>query len=109
MNNIESHYMNYGDLLAEFQEDTIQSRFEQILEEINMFLDGKGLNKEAVVNEMVLMHSVLDYFSDISRLKQFHKIERVNEIKIKAYETYWLLQRKPIQLMNSKLENDALA
>ena len=47
------------------------------------------------IHEMALTHAVMDYYSDIQRLKEYQKIERVNEIKIMAYETFWLLKRKP--------------
>lgn len=56
---------------------------------------------------MALAHAVMDYFSDIQRLKDYQKIEHINEIKIKAYETFWLLKRKPIQL-KEQLEDDRL-
>ena len=59
------------------------------------------------IHEMALTHAVMDYYSDIQRLKEYQKIERVNEIKIKAYETFWLLKRKPIQLMK-QLEDDKM-
>lgn len=39
----------------------------------------------------------MDYFSDIQRLKEYQNIEHINDIKIKAYETFWLLKRKPLQ------------
>ena len=59
------------------------------------------------IHEMALTHAVMDYYSDIQRLKEYQKIERVNEIKIKAYDTFWLLKRKPIQLMK-QLEDDKM-
>lgn len=33
---------------------------------------------------------------------RIQQIEHVNEIKIKAYETFWLLKRKPLQLKVKK-------
>lgn len=56
---------------------------------------------------MALTHAVMDYFSDIQRLKDYQKIEHINGLKIKAYETFWLLQRKPIQL-KEQLEDDRM-
>ena len=32
------------------------------------------------------------FFSDIQRLEDYHQVEHVNEIKRKAYETFWLLK-----------------
>ncbi len=40
---------------------------------------------------------MLDYYADISRLKSFHGIQRVNVEKIYAYGMHWLLQRRPLQ------------
>lgn len=107
MNNIENVYTNYDQLLKEFGEEKIRFRFQQILEEMNAFLVETDLREKTRVDELLLMHAVLDYFSDISRLKNYQEIDRVNEIKIKAYETFWLLQRKPIQFL-VELENDTM-
>jgi hypothetical protein len=53
------------------------------------------------LKRLMSMFTVLGYFSDIMRLKDFHKIERVNDLKILAYETSWLLKRKPLQIKDS--------
>lgn len=71
------------------------------------FLRANDLEQIAYVHQMALAHAVMDYFSDIQRLKDYQKIEHINEIKIKAYETFWLLKRKPIQL-KEQLEDDRL-
>lgn len=69
------------------------------------FLKTNDLLKIAYIHEMALTHAIMDYFSDIQRLKDYQHIEHINEIKIKAYETFWLLKRKPIQLQ-TQLEDD---
>ncbi len=99
MNNIENTYIRYDDLIAAVGgEDKIKSRIEQISQEMLDFLEINGLKSVAYIHEMALTHAVMDYFSDIQRLKDYQNIEHVNEIKIKAYETFWLLKRKPLQL-----------
>lgn len=98
MNNIENTYVNYDKLMSIIGEDVIESRIEQISQEILDFLDTNDLNEVAYINTMALTHAIMDYFSDIQRLKDYQEIEHINEVKIKAYETYWLLKRKPIQL-----------
>ncbi len=50
------------------------------------------------------MHAVLDYFTDISRLKHFHKITRTNSFKVISYEISWLLRRKPLQVLEDGRE-----
>lgn len=49
------------------------------------------------------MHAVLDYFTDINRLKHFHEISRTNLYKTKAYEISWLLRRRPIQFIRFRI------
>lgn len=107
MNNIENTYASYDELLAVVKKDVIESRIRQISQEMLEFLKSRELLEVAYVHEMALIHAVMDYFSDIQRLKDYQKIEHVNELKIKAYETFWLLQRKPIQL-KEQLEDDRM-
>lgn len=98
MNNIENTYVKYDELVAVVGQDVISSRIQQISQEMLDFLKINNLEEIAYVHEMALTHAIMDYFSDIQRLKDYQQIEHVNEIKIKAYETFWLLKRKPIQL-----------
>lgn len=105
MNNIENTYIEYDELVEKVGEEKIKNRLLQITQEMNEFLSGNKLNDIAYVNHIALTHAVMDYFSDVQRLKEYHHISHINEFKIKAYETFWLLQRKPIQL-KKQLEDD---
>ena len=107
MTNIENTYINYDKLVAVVGQTVIESRIEQISQEMLMFLETNNLNNVAYINHMALSHAIMDYFSDIQRLKDYQDIEHVNEIKIKAYETFWLLKRKPIQLIQ-QIEDDRM-
>lgn len=107
MKYIENTYISYDDLIAAVEPDVIESRIRQISQEMVDFLEVRELSKVAYIHEMALAHAVMDYFSDIQRLKDYQKIDHINEIKIKAYETFWLLQRKPIQL-KEQLEDDRM-
>lgn len=107
MKNIENTYVNYEELVSKVTKEKIQNRIEQIGKEMLDFLRDNDLLEIAYVHDMALTHAIMDYFSDIQRLKEYQKIEHVNEIKIKAYETFWLLKRKPIQL-KVQLEDDRM-
>lgn len=107
MNNIENTYVRYDELISVVKREVIESRIRQISQEMVDFLKAREMSEVAYVNEMALAHAVMDYFADIQRLKDYQKIEHINEIKIKAYETFWLLQRKPIQL-KVQLEDDRM-
>lgn len=106
MKNIENTYVNYEEIIREFSEDIIRSRFEQIYEEMNSFIREQDIMNIVKINGVILMQAVMDYFSDVYRLKMYQNISHINGIKIKAYETFWLIQRKPIQLVEEKLEDD---
>mgnify|MGYP003300361729 CR=1 FL=1 len=105
MNNIENTYIRYDELVSSVGEELIESRIRQISQEMLDFLKVNELEDVAYIHEMALTHAVMDYLSDVQRLKDYQKIEHINEIKIKAYETFWLLKRKPLQL-KKQLEED---
>ena len=95
MNTIEKIYTNYDGLLEEFSEEVIQSRYAVFYEEIEEFAKSLGIREKIQISESLLSHAVLDYFTDISRLKHFHQAKHINSLKVISYETYWLLRRKP--------------
>lgn len=108
LNHIESMYLSYSGLLEEFSEDVIRSRYAFLYKECMEFLKSQKLESEVRLDEVLLMHAVLDYFSDVSRLKKFHHIHHINETKVIAYETFWLLRRKPLQVVTQR-QDDFLA
>lgn len=107
MNHIENTYINYDELVNIVGQDVIKSRIQQISQEMLDFLKINNLDEVAYIHNMALSHAIMDYFSDIQRLKDYQQIEHVNEIKIKAYETFWLLKRKPLQL-RQQIDDDKL-
>ncbi len=107
MINIENTYIKYDELLESVGTEVIKNRIKYISQEMSDFLVVNHLDKVAYIHEMSLTHAIMDYFSDIQRLKDYQDIQHINEIKIKAYETFWLLKRKPIQL-KEQLDDDRL-
>ena len=101
MNNIHPEYVDPSDLLKEFAEknDKFQERFISLLTQMESFIQTSGIDKEVRVNELMLGYTLVDYFEDVKRLKLFHRVEHISGIKIVAYTAYWLLKRKPIQVV----------
>ena len=62
MNSIESMYLSYDGLLEEFSEDVIRSRYAFLYKECMEFLKSQNLESEVRLDEVLLMHAVLDYF-----------------------------------------------
>lgn len=101
MKNIEALYLSYEEIILEFTEAEIRSRYQNIYQEIENFRLAYSLEEKLRIDEVALMHAILDYFTDISRLKKLHNIKNVNEIKVCAYENFWLLRRHPIQIISN--------
>jgi hypothetical protein len=97
----ESKYVGYTKVIEVFKEKEIEARFHRLLVSAQKFIQEMGYTDHVVCNEAMLMFAVLGFYSDILRLKDFHKIERTNDIKILAYETSWLLKRRPLQVKDS--------
>lgn len=101
MDKIEKIYADYNEIVNKIGLDKIEKRFSDLNEMYEKFIDDMEIRNDVRVDPLILMHAIMDYFTDISRLKDFHKIRLTNSYKIKAYEICWLLRRKPIQILNS--------
>lgn len=106
MNDIETIYTQYEDIVAEFSEQVIKNRYATLYKEYTAFLESLGISSDVRIDEMILTHAVMDYFTDISRMKEFHHIRQIGERKSLAYETYWLLRRKPLQVLKAEGEEE---
>ena len=100
MNNIKVLFTDYKDVVQAFGEEKIIARFEFFINFIKKV--GDEDNDKLGVNDKVLQYCIMDYFSDVYRLKEFHKIGKINDIKRVAYESYWILRRKPIQILSDE-------
>jgi len=106
-------YCSYAEIVEEFNQEEDQeegkkggkkvyARYERLLESARAFIKVNDLSQHVICNEIVMWRLVLEYFADIKRLKEFHELKKINPIKILAYETAWLLKRKPLQIINSR-------
>lgn len=94
---MQENTLSYKLILEYFGEETIRDRYRFLYDKMKAYIDERELNAKLSVNNGMLQQAIMDYFTDIFRLKEFHRIEHVNKAKIVAYESYWLLRRKPIQ------------
>ena len=63
------------------------------------FLETNDLLDKVKINKLLLSTAVIDYFNDVTRIKDFHiKIDKINSEKVIAYTSYWILQRAPLQV-----------
>lgn len=93
-----SEYVNY--LINTYP---IEERYKNILMQMQDVLEALDLMKYIDINTSLLGQAIIDYFEDIDRLKKFEDIDKINVDKIYAYETFWLLRRKPIQIVDNNI------
>lgn len=81
--------------------EKFKKRYESLYNQMQIYIEKSGLSSHVKVNEIMLGYALVDYFEDIERLKNFHRVEHINSIKLTAYTVYWLLRRKPIQILSN--------
>lgn len=102
---IASEYTNYEGIVKRVGIDRIENRYKFIYEEMTSFIGRLNAKERLIINERVLMHSVLEYYEDIEKVKNAHELEHTNSPKVMAYLTYWILRRQPIQILTQE-DND---
>ncbi|MDR1464480.1 MAG: hypothetical protein LBJ11_04170 [Oscillospiraceae bacterium] len=85
-------------------EKKIGERVDRLMGAANAFIEANNYQGKVSVNQAIMVQVVIDYFMDIVRLKSFAPVHRANEIKIYAYESAWLLRRKPLQILQETSE-----
>lgn len=98
--------LNYSEILEYFGEEKVQDRYRYLHGKLQEYITARGLENKLAINENVLDHAIMDYFTDVYRLKEFHKIGNINKAKIAAYEIYWILRRKPMQIIGSSMSQE---
>lgn len=104
----KSNY-DYEEIIEHFGREKIISRYEAIENLMESFILKYNYQDKVKIADSVLNQAIIDYFMDIHRLKNFHHIDKINYIKIHAYSAYWILRRKPIQIINDNEEDTELA
>lgn len=89
----------YQYIVDVFGKERVDSRFTNLKKKILHFIEKTGCSDIYILNDALLKDAITDYFADIQRLKDFQEIQHTNKNKITAYTAYWILRRKPIQIV----------
>lgn len=100
---------DYEDLVNEFGENKIKERYIKTYECLESFIERNNYKENLEIVPSVLNQVIIDYFVDIYRLKDFHKIDHANFLKIHAYMGYWINRRKPLQIIKDDVNKVNLA
>lgn len=90
MEHVHSEFLRADKLLENYneKEKKFQERFETLNEEILSFIDKMNLKGKVELNALALGYALVDYFEDVHRLKEFHKVEHINGMKIVSYTAF---------------------
>lgn len=86
-----------------FGEDVIKDRFKYMYDKMTEYINVRKLNATLVINTSILHQMIMNYFTDVYRLKEFHHIANINKTKINAYELYLLLRKNLFRYVLLKL------
>lgn len=96
--------LSYREIVNYFGEVKVTDRYKFLYDKMKEYIRVRGLEDKLFIQEGILQQMVMDYFVDIYRLKEFHKLDKANITKILSYEAYWILRRKPIQVAPGQTE-----
>lgn len=99
---MQENMLSYDAVVNYFGEEVITDRYKYLFDKMQQYIDARKQQDCLFVCEKILHQMVMDYFADVYRLKDFHKIENINMTKIVAYEVYWIVRRKPIQVRDNE-------
>jgi len=97
---------DYQELVQAFTEERILERKEYLYIFASDLIRRHKLDQDHFfVSPTLIDEVVVNYFADFKRLKDFHKLERGNRIKIASYMAYWIARERPIQLIAEHYES----
>lgn len=106
MDKIELKLESYKEVVEYFTKEKITNRITYLFNFADLFIKEKKIQNKVLLNQSALIHAVMDYFTDIMRLKTFTKSERVNDFKVNSYTCYWLLKRRPLQIVDTDINDE---
>ena len=92
---------DYQNLINHFGEEKLKGRYYYLIGTAEKFIQNTKIDPYVNINKRLLKELVIDYFSDIDRLKDFHEIDKVEPCKIAGYTGYWIVKRKPLYLSDN--------
>lgn len=95
---------DYQYLIRHFTAEKLKERWAFLVDTAKLLIKSRQVEEYVLINKKLIDQVVIDYFSDIKRLKDFHGINKVDLSKIAAYTAYWVLKRKPLHIKESVSE-----
>ena len=104
MESIKIIQKNYTEIIDFFGEKKIEEMYCSYVKMCEHFITREGYDGKVIINRLILAYTIMDFFSDIKRLKSFHDIQNINSIKSVSYGSAWFLRRKPLQIIDKSFD-----
>jgi hypothetical protein len=87
---------------AEIKLEHVAKTYISLLKMMHVFIikSNYEIDKQISVNHYILKEAVVAFYNDMARIKTFHVIDEPSFEKDDAYKAYWILRRKPLQILN---------
>lgn len=108
MNSMHSEFVRANHILNNFviKNPKFENRFISLFEDMKNFIEANKLTEKVFIDPILLGYTLIDYFEDVRRLKEFHNVKHINAVRVTAYTAYWLLRRKPIQVIHGNEDKE---
>lgn len=87
----------YEFLIEKYGEERIREAYEWMFSSMDEYVYRIGKAESCLVSETILDYVIVDFFTDIFRLKSFHTIDNPHDTKVYSYMAFWTIRHKPIQ------------
>lgn len=94
---------DYKYLKEYFPDPCIGDRYIYLEKRMQNFIESTSFKDDVIINQHQFEQMILNYFSDIQRIKPFHNIDLTNSVKRTSYLAFWLLRNKPMQVITQNI------
>lgn len=102
---MRSDQIDYNFLIDKYGEQTLADRYKYLYSKMEEYLKSCQAIDDVYIDKNILRQIIVDYFTDLYRLKTFHQISNANIVKITSYTAYWIWRRHPIVSKNLIIKN----
>lgn len=78
-----------------------EDRYRALFDEMTYYIKESNYSEQVRIDELILGYALVDYFKDAKNIKNSNELEHLNSIRIVSHTAYWLLKRRPLQIIKS--------
>lgn len=92
-----------NNIIEEYGMENMITRYTTLYQEMTDFIVKAGLEKRVAINCDLLCSTIISYYEDVSKYKEFFRINYLEELKIISHISYFFLYHKPLVICDDNL------